>query len=171
MILFSVIVNLSTAILSFFITRLYVLKNYNLPKFIDYFNIYTLAGFYTLLFYLKHYTNHLFYYIIITFVIFMYFLRSNESTTKKYHERFRTMILSFGYTRTTYFEYFLSKKLFIKGFESFSFSTAMFLLFEEIVYENLSAFSPVLVVMISALFFTASMIKSFKTGKIYKIVK
>jgi hypothetical protein len=120
MFLYSIFINLIATIIAYFIMKNVIIKNKEIPNIVEYFSLYGLTSISLVLIYIKgFYDNVVLLEIIITFIYILYYLRSIDSSRKKYHERFRSMILSFGYTRSSYFESFLSKKLLNKILESF----------------------------------------------------
>ena len=169
--LISILINSFAIILAFYTIRFYILNNKKIPIFLKYFGNYLIAGSFLMLFYIygqkKMNTVHFFSFLI----LFMYYIRQFDVTRKKFHENFRSMLMSFGYTRKTYFKVFLSKKLIKSGVEAFLYANAMYILLQTLsknIYEELNVIK---LIVIFLLLILASYINSFKEEKIYKTVK
>lgn len=172
MFIFSIFLNLIATIIAFFIMKYIIIRNLKIPNIIEYFSLYGLTSISLILIYMKgYYENTILLEIIITLVYILYYLRSIDSSRKKYHERFRSMILSFGYTRSSYFETFLSKKILNKILESFFYGVGIHYVLNVLLinfHESLNIFT---IIIPTILFFIASIVKSLKTGNLYKVVK
>jgi hypothetical protein len=81
------------------------------------------------------------------------------------------MILSFGYTRSSYFESFLSKKLLNKIIESFFYGVGTHFLLNVLLIDFHKELNVLTVIIPTILFFIASIVKTLKTGNLYKVVK
>ncbi|MDN5341624.1 hypothetical protein OF820_00975 [Oceanotoga sp. DSM 15011] len=171
MILNAFFINLIASIISYFIIKYLIIKNYNLPNVFEYFTMYTLTGMLLILFYIKNISNNIMADIFIFIIFIFYYIRSYDASRKKFHERFRSMILSFGYTRNSYFETFLSKKLILKGTESFFYGTGVFYILNKLINISNDNVNIINILIPSILLFIASIVKTTKTGKIYKFVK
>jgi hypothetical protein len=172
MFLYSIIINLIAAIIAYFIMKYAIIKNLKIPNIVEYFSIYGLTSISIILIYIKgFYDNVLFLEILITFIYILYYLRSIDSSRKKYHERFRSMILSFGYTRSSYFETFLSKKIINKILESFFYGVGIHFLFNVLLMDFHDELNIFTIITPTILFFIASLVKTLKTGNLYKVVK
>lgn len=149
-----------------------IIKNKEIPNIVEYFSLYGLTSISLVLIYIKgFYDNVVLLEIIITFIYILYYLRSIDSSRKKYHERFRSMILSFGYTRSSYFESFLSKKLLNKILESFFYGVGTHFLLNVLLIDFHSKLNIFTIIIPTILFFIASLVKTLKTGNLYKVVK
>jgi hypothetical protein len=149
-----------------------IIENQKIPNIVEYFSLYGLTSISLILIYIKgFYDNVVLLEIIITFIYILYYLRSIDSSRKKYHERFRSMILSFGYTRSSYFESFLSKKLLNKIIESFFYGVGTHFLLNVLLIDFHKELNVLTVIIPTILFFIASIVKTLKTGNLYKVVK
>lgn len=172
MFLYSIFINLIATIVAYFIMKYVIIENQKIPNIVEYFSLYGLTSISLILIYIKgFYDNVVLLEIIITFIYILYYLRSIDSSRKKYHERFRSMILSFGYTRSSYFESFLSKKLLNKIIESFFYGVGTHFLLNVLLIDFHKELNILTVIIPTILFFIASIVKTLKTGNLYKVVK
>ena len=172
MFLYSIFINLIATIVAYFIMKYVIIENQKIPNIVEYFSLYGLTSISLILIYIKgFYDNVVLLEIIITFIYILYYLRSIDSSRKKYHERFRSMILSFGYTRSSYFESFLSKKLLNKIIESFFYGVGTHFLLNVLLIDFHKELNVLTVIIPTILFFIASIVKTLKTGNLYKVVK
>ncbi|KLO22126.1 hypothetical protein X275_07365 [Marinitoga sp. 1197] len=151
--------------LAFFIAQYYIITNKKFPYIFELMNIY---NFIALILFVKilsieyiKFANFLLFIILILF-----YVRSYLTAKDKFDSRFRSMILSFGYTRETYFYKFLMKRILLRGLEGFSFSIALVLLVNKIPFwlnfkNNFDEFLYVLIFLIGA-----GIVKATNFGKI-----
>jgi len=166
--LVSLIVNFLSAVLSYYLIQDLILKNIKIPDFLEFFNSYGLMSVVLLLFYLKNRYQIFLFEGVILLVFLLYYLRSYNAARKKIHEKFKAMILSFGYTREGYFDVFLSKKLLIRGVESFFFGLGVYYMFDSFFRQFLMQSNLHTIVFCSILFAAAAQVKNNKGLKIYK---
>ncbi|BBE31356.1 hypothetical protein OSSY52_14970 [Tepiditoga spiralis] len=169
--LISVLINGLAIILAFYIIKIYTLNNKELPMFLKYFGNYLIAGSFLILFYIYGHKKMNTVHFLSFLILLVYYIRQFNVTRKKFHENFRSMVMSFGYTRKTYFKSFLSKKLIKSGIESFFYANAMYILFQTLsknIYEELNGIKLIIIFLLLIL---ASYIDSFNEEKIYKNVK
>lgn len=172
MFIYSIFINLITTIIAYFIMKYAIIENIKIPNIVEYFSIYGLTSISMILIYLKgYYENIILLEFFISFIFMLYYLRSIDSSRKKYHERFRSMILSFGYTRSTYFEIFLSKKLINKILESFLYGVGIHYVLNILLIDFHQSLNVFTIIIPTILFFIASLVKSLKTSNLYKVVK
>ncbi|SHE94387.1 hypothetical protein SAMN02745164_01464 [Marinitoga hydrogenitolerans DSM 16785] len=119
--------------IAFFVAQYYIITNKKFPYIFELMNLY---NFVVLILFIKimsieylKFANFLFF---ITLIIF--YVRSYLTAKDKFDSRFRSMILSFGYTRESYFYKFLMKRILLRGLEGFSFSIALILLVNKIPF-------------------------------------
>lgn len=168
----SIFINAISFIIAFVSIKNLILKNRELFNFIDYFNIYGASSFLLLCFYLKYLSNSIYFMEIIIFIIItFYYLRSFNTATQKYHERFKITILSLGNSKKTYFNNFLSKKILSRGFEAYLFAVSLHYFLDKLFYSLYVYVHPLIIVMPAIILFLTALVKSSKVNKIYKILK
>lgn len=168
----SLFINAISFLIAFAVIRLLIMKNKEPYHFVDYFNLYGLTSFLLVCFYLK-YLNDLtiLMEIIAFFILFLFYLRSFDAATKKYHERFKITILSFGYSKKTYFNNFLSKKILMRGVEAFLFAVSFYYFMDKLFLSVPIILNPVIIIIPSILLFFTTIVKSSKINKTYRILK
>ena len=166
--LVSLIVNFLSAVLSYYLIQDLILKNIKIPDFLEFFNSYGLMSVVLLLFYLKNKYQFFLFEGVIILIFILYYLRSYNAARKKFHEKFKAKILSFGYTRDGYFDVFLAKKLLIRGVESFFFGLGVYYMFDNFFRQFLMQSNLHTIVLCSLFFAAAAQVKNNKGLKIYK---
>lgn len=151
--------------LAFFLAQYFIISNKKPFFIIEFFNMYNFLGSIVLLKMLnvEYYklSNSL---LFISLILF--YTRSFMTAKDKFDSRFRSMILSFGYTRESYFYRFLMKRILIRGLEGFFFSIAAILMINKIPFwynfsNNFDEFMYVVLFL-----FGAGLIKLSNYGKI-----
>ncbi|WP_129409499.1 hypothetical protein [Marinitoga lauensis] len=154
--------------LAFFIAQYYIITNKRFPYIFELMNIY---NFITIILIIKMFSAD--YVKITNFLLFisliLFYVRSYLTAKDKFDSRFRSMILSFGYTRESYFYKFLMKRILVRGLEGFSFSIALILLVNKIPFwislkNNLNEFFYIILFLIGA-----GIVKSTNFGKISRV--
>ncbi|MFY9126878.1 MAG: hypothetical protein WAO32_07985 [Defluviitoga tunisiensis] len=94
------LLNTIAIISAFYIIKFLILRNYQIFAFIQLFNIYGAMSFVLLFSYLRFLTGYIIVLELLTFLVLLFFyIRAFDAANKKYHERFKVLILSFGYTK------------------------------------------------------------------------
>ncbi|WGS65023.1 hypothetical protein [Marinitoga aeolica] len=154
--------------LAFFIAQYYIITNKKFPYIFELMNIY---NFVAIILIIKMVSAD--YVKITNFLLFisliLFYVRFYLTAKDKFDSRFRSMILSFGYTRESYFYKFLMKRILVRGLEGFSFSIALILLVNKIPFwinlkNNLDEFFYIILFLIGA-----GIVKSTNFGKISRI--
>lgn len=153
--------NIISVIIAYYITKLLFIKNWKTHHIIYVFNIYSFTCFSLILFYISSFNNSTYIKMIITLVHILFYLRMFNNSENKYNERFISMMYSFGYTRKTYFNSFLIKKLFIHIVESFFYGTSTFYLFSVIFLSDISSLNLKILIPVM-LYFFAGLIKLYR---------
>lgn len=165
------LLNTIAIISAFYIIKFLILRNYQIFAFIQLFNIYGAMSFVLLFSYLRFLTGYIIVLELLTFLVLLFFyIRAFDAANKKYHERFKVIILSFGYTKKTYFNNFLSKKILARGFEAYLVGLGFCYLVNKLFSLLYWPLNPAIVVIPSILFFLASVIKVSKNNKVYKFL-
>ncbi|PNR95404.1 hypothetical protein [Petrotoga sp. 9PWA.NaAc.5.4] len=168
----SLFINTIAFIIAFLIIKLIINHNKKLFLFIDYFNIYGTMSFLVSLFYLKiSNKSYIVIEVLLIIVLSFFYLRSFDSANNKFKDRFKIIVLSFGHSKKTFFREFLSKKLIIRGIESYLFGVGIYYLL--IIFFSLAQNSIQLkyIIIPTILFFFAAILKSSKINKTYSILK
>jgi hypothetical protein len=156
------------AFLAFFIAEYYIITNKKFPFIYELMNVY---NFMILILFLKmlsiEYLKLSNFLLFISLIIF--YVRTFRTARDKFDSRFRSMILSFGYTRESYFYKFLMKRILLRGSEGFAFSIAIILLYNKIplwidLENNFNEFMYIFVFL-----FIAGIVKSSNFGRISRI--
>jgi len=168
----SLFANAISFLIALGVIKFLIMKNKEPYPFVDYFNIYGLISFLLVCFYLEHLNNlKILMDIIVSFILFLFYLRSFDAATKKYHERFKITILSFGYSKKTYFSNFLSKKILVRGFEAFLFAVSFYYFMDKLFLSVPVTLNPSVIIIPSVLLFLTTIVKSLKINKTYRILK
>lgn len=168
----SLFINAVSFLISFAVIKFLIMKNREPYHFVDYFNMYGAISFLLVCFYLK-YLNDLtiLMEIIAFFILLLFYLRSFDAATKKYHERFKITILSFGYSKKTYFTNFLSKKILMRGVEAFLFAVSFYYFMDKLFLSVPVILNPLVIIIPSILLFFTTIVKSSKINKTFRILK
>ncbi|KAF2957034.1 hypothetical protein [Marinitoga sp. 38H-ov] len=154
--------------IAFFIAQYYIITNKKIPYFFEMMNTYVFTLSVIIINILKvensKLSNFLLYIILIIF-----YVRSFITAKDKFDSRFRSMILSFGYTRESYFYKFLMKRILLRGLEGFSYSIALILLLNKLPFwvtmgNNFSEFFYIILFLL-----IAGIVKNTNFGKISRI--
>ncbi|HOB16545.1 MAG TPA: hypothetical protein PK894_04350 [Defluviitoga sp.] len=165
------LLNTVALISAFNIIKMTVLKNRQIYAFTQFFNVYGAMAFLLLLSYVKFATYYLIVLDFLSFcVLMLFYIRAFDASNKKFHERFKVIILSFGYNKKTYFNTFLSKKLLARGFEAYFAGIGFFYLVNKLFFLINDPLNPLMVIIPSISFFFASVIKISKNNKVYKFL-
>ncbi|WP_459994869.1 hypothetical protein [Marinitoga arctica] len=102
-------------------------------------------------------------------ILIIFYVRSYMTAKDKFDSRFRSMILSFGYTRESYFYKFLMKRIILRGLEGFSFSVALIILVNKLplwfnLKNNIDEYIYIILFLIGA-----GIVKSSNLGRISRI--
>jgi hypothetical protein len=154
--------------IAFFIAQYYIITNKKIPYFFEFMNIYIFTLLIIVLNILKlEFTKISNFLLYITLIIF--YVRTFITAKDKFDSRFRSMILSFGYTRESYFYKFLMKRILLRGLEGFSFSISIILLLDKVPFwvtlkNNFFEFFYIILLLLIAGF-----VKNTNFGKISRI--
>ncbi len=152
--------NIISIIIAYLIIQYLFYKNIEMHDFIYYFNVHGLLCFSILLFYIASFFENdvIIIKIIINLLFILFYLKVFDTAKIKYNERFRSMILSFGFNRKTYFISFLSKRFVKPITEAFFFGTGIYYFFDNI-FKSKNDLSIINVILPALLFFLAASVK------------
>ncbi|GAB6188677.1 hypothetical protein JCM30566_04160 [Marinitoga arctica] len=154
--------------IAFFIAQHYIISNKKFPIIFEWMNLY---NFVVMILFIKimsvEYLKISNFSLFIILIIF--YVRSYMTAKDKFDSRFRSMILSFGYTRESYFYKFLMKRIILRGLEGFSFSVALIILVNKLplwfnLKNNIDEYIYIILFLIGA-----GIVKSSNLGRISRI--
>lgn len=158
----------TASFIAFFIAQYYIVNNKKFPYIFEWMNLY---NFVMIILFIKIISVE--YLKIANFALFitliMFYVRSYMTAKDKFDSRFRSMILSFGYTRESYFYKFLMRRILLRGLEGFSFSVALILFMNKLplwfnMRNNINDYIYVILFLLGA-----GMVKASNLGKISRI--